>query len=183
MLDELHLNTDLADSYIASASVWNAKQNALSYTPYRNLQTSQTAHTGTVAETILFTATIPAGTFNANDIIHFFYNIYKTTQLGSYVLRLKINTTNTLFGAATIGTYNGAATTQIALMHRNLHLNGGNLYGYPFVSLTLISDIVGSVGTLGTTTLNPANQFFIFGTVTLANPSDNIIGTMFKISN
>jgi hypothetical protein len=183
LIDELHLTTDLADAYIASASTWNAKQNALSYTPYRNIQTSQTAFTGSTAETILFTATIPANTFNANDIIHFFYNVYKTTTLGSYVLRLKINTSNTLTGAATVGTYNGANTTQIALMNRNLHLFGGNLYGYPAVSLTLISDIVGSVGTIASNTLNPANQFFIFGTVTLANASDNIIGTMFKISN
>ena len=183
LVEELHLTTDLADAYIASASTWNAKQNALSYTPYRNIQTSQTAFTGSTAETILFTATIPANTFNANDIIHFFYNVYKTTTLGSYVLRLKINTSNTLTGAATVGTYNGANTTQIALMNRNLHLFGGNLYGYPAVSLTLISDIVGSVGTIASNTLNPANQFFIFGTVTLANASDNIIGTMFKISN
>ena len=175
--------TTIAPSQNAVFDALALKQNALSYTPYKNLQTSQTGFTGTVAETILFTATIPANTFNANDIIHFFYNVYKTTQLGTYVLRLKINTSNTLTGAATIGTYNGSATTQIALMHRNLHLNGGNLYGYPFVSLTLISDIVGSIGTLGTTALNPANQFFIFGTVTLANPLDNIIGTMFKISN
>lgn len=175
--------TTIAPSQNAVFDALALKQTVLSYTPYRNLQTSQTALTGTTVETILFTASIPAGTYNANDIIHIFYNVYKTTQLGSYVLRLKINTTNTLTGAATIGTYNGAATTQIALMNRNLHLNGGNLYGYPFVSLTLISDIVGSVGTLGTTALNPANQFFIFGTVTLANASDNIIGTMFKISN
>ena len=175
--------TTIAPSQNAVFDALALKQSALSYTPYRNLQTSQTGFTGTTAETILFTATIPANTFNANDIIHFFYNVYKTTTLGSYVLRLKINTTNTLTGAATIGTYNGAATTQIALMNRNLHLNGGNLYGYPFVSLTLISDIVGSVGTLGSTALNPANQLFIFGTVTLANASDNIIGTMFKISN
>jgi hypothetical protein len=164
-------------------STFNNKQNALSFIPYRNIQTSQTAFTGSTAETILFTATIPANTFNANDIIHFFYNVYKTTTLGSYVLRLKINTSNTLTGAATVGTYNGASTTQIALMNRNLHLFGGNLYGYPAVSLTLISDIVGSVGTIASNTLNPSNQFFIFGTVTLANASDNIIGTMFKISN
>jgi len=175
--------TTIAPSQNAVFDALALKQNALSYIPYRNVQTSQTALTGTTAETILFTVTIPANTFNANDIIHFFYNVYKTTTLGSYVLRLKINTSNTLTGAATVGTYNGASTTQIALMNRNLHLFGGNLYGYPAVSLTLISDIVGSVGTIATNTLNPANQFFIFGTVTLANASDNIIGTMFKISN
>jgi hypothetical protein len=175
--------TTIAPSQNAVFDALALKQAALSYTPYRNLQTSQTGFTGSTAETILFTATIPAGTFNANDVIHFLFNVYKTTTLGSYVLRLKINTTNTLLGAATIGTYNGANTTQIALMNRNLHLFGGNLYGYPSVSLTLISDIVGSVGTIARNTLNPANQFFIFGTVTLANASDNIIGTMFKISN
>ena len=32
LLDELHLNTDLADTYIASASVWNAKQDTLQST-------------------------------------------------------------------------------------------------------------------------------------------------------
>jgi hypothetical protein len=31
-LDELHLTTDLADSYISSAATWNAKQNALTLT-------------------------------------------------------------------------------------------------------------------------------------------------------
>jgi len=32
LLDELHLNTDLADAYIASAATWNAKQNAITLT-------------------------------------------------------------------------------------------------------------------------------------------------------
>jgi hypothetical protein len=34
LLSELHLNTDLADAYIASAATWNAKQNALSGTGF-----------------------------------------------------------------------------------------------------------------------------------------------------
>jgi hypothetical protein len=33
LLDELHLTTDLADDYIASAATWNAKQDALGYIP------------------------------------------------------------------------------------------------------------------------------------------------------
>jgi hypothetical protein len=32
LLDELHLTTDLADAYIASAATWNAKQNAITLT-------------------------------------------------------------------------------------------------------------------------------------------------------
>jgi hypothetical protein len=34
LLSELHLNTDLADAYIASAATWNAKQNALNGTGF-----------------------------------------------------------------------------------------------------------------------------------------------------
>ena len=34
LLDELHLTTDLADAYIASAATWNAKQNALNGTGF-----------------------------------------------------------------------------------------------------------------------------------------------------
>jgi hypothetical protein len=32
LIDELHLNTDLSDAYIASAATWNAKQNAITLT-------------------------------------------------------------------------------------------------------------------------------------------------------
>jgi hypothetical protein len=36
LLDELHLTTDLADTYIASATTWNAKQNAITLTTTGN---------------------------------------------------------------------------------------------------------------------------------------------------
>jgi hypothetical protein len=36
LISELHLTTDLADAYIASASVWNAKQNAINLTTVGN---------------------------------------------------------------------------------------------------------------------------------------------------
>jgi hypothetical protein len=181
LLDELHLTTDLADAYIASAPTWNAKQNALSYTPYKNIQTSQTVHTGTTAETLMLTATIPAGAFNSNDIMKVLYGANKTTNLSTFVLRLRINTTNTISGAPTIATYNGSASNQSDVVMRNYHLFGGNLLAHSFVTST-ISDIFASPG-LGSTPLNPANQFYIFFTITLNNASDNIIANMLSIHN
>jgi len=157
------------------------KQNALAYTPYRFVQTSQTAHTGTTAETLILTATIPAGAFNSNDIMKVLFGANKTTNLGTYTLRLRVNTTNTISGAPTIAIYIGSASIQSNVVMRNYHLIGGNLLAHSF-STTAITDIFVSTG-LSSTALNPSNQFFIFFTITLNNASDSIIGNMLSIHN
>jgi len=183
-----NLSTDLTASATKYPTV-NAvntglalKQAILSYTPYKNIQTSQTAVTGTTVETIVFTATIPAGSFNSTDIIKVLFGANKTTATSTYTLRLRINTTNTIVGASTIAIYSGTATAQVNVMMRNFNLNGGNLYGLAFFSSSL-TDIIASGGGLGSTTLNPANIFYIFATVQLANSGDSIIGNMLSISN
>jgi nitrogen fixation protein len=175
--------TTIAPSQNAVFDALALKQAVLSYTPYKNIQTSQTVHTGTTSESPpLFTATIPATAFSSTDIIRVLFGANKTTALGTYTLRLRINTTNTVVGAPTIATYSGTATAQVNIMQRNFNLNGGNLYGFAFTSSTL-TDIIASGQTLTSTTLNPANQFFIFATIQLANASDSIIGNMLSISN
>ena len=174
--------TTIAPSQNAVFDALALKQAVLSYTPYRNVQTSQTAHTGTTAETLIFTATIPAGAFTSSDIIKVLFGANKTTGLGTFTLKLRINTTNTIVGAPTIATVNATATAQCDVMMRNFNLNGGNLYGLPFGS-SAITDIVAIGGALGSTPLNPANTFYIFGTVQLANLLDSIVGNMLSINN
>ena len=171
-------------TYESSTDLWKNKSlgTILGYTPYRNVQTSQTVHTGTTVETLIFTATIPANTFSSNDIIKVLFGANKTTALGTYSLRIRVNTTNTISGAPTIASYSGTATAQVNIMMRNYNLNGGNLYGFMFTTSGL-TDIVAQGGTLGSTTLNPANQFYIFATITLNNSGDSIIGNMFSIHN
>lgn len=163
-------------------SAFNGKQSALSYTPYRNVQTSQTAHTGTTTETVIFTATIPANSFSSNDVLKILFGANKTTGLGTYSLRIRVNTTNTISGAATIALYSGTLTAQVNIMMRNFSLNGGNLYGLGGGN-SGITDIVAVGSSLGSNTLNPANQFFLFATITLNNSGDSIIGNMFTIHN
>ena len=163
-------------------STFNGKQAALAYTPYRNVQTSQTAITTTLAETIVFTATIPAGSFNSVDVLKVLFGANKTTSLGAYTLRLRVNTTNTISGAPTIATYTGSVSSQVNVMMRNYNLNGGNLYGLGGANSSL-TDIVVSGSALGSNTLNPANTFYLFATVQLTNVLDSIIGNMFTIHN
>lgn len=158
------------------------KQAMLSYSPYKNIQTSQTVHTGTTSETLAFTATIPAGAFNSTDIIKVLFGVNKINASGTYVLRLRINTTNNIATAPTLAFYTGTSTAQVNVMMRNYNLNGGNLYGFMFTSSSL-TDIVAVGGGLSSTPLNPANQFFIFATVQINNIGDSIIGNMLSISN
>ena len=174
--------TTIAPSQNAVFDALALKQATLSYTPYRNVQTSQTSYTGTTAETVVFTATIPAGTFNSTDIIRVLFGANKSNSLSTYSLRLRVNTTNSILGSTIIALYNGSATPQVNLIMRNFNLNGGNLYGFPFTTSGL-TDIAAIAGSLGSTTLNPANQFFIFATVQLVSINDSIIGNMFSISN
>jgi len=181
LIDELHLTTDLADAYIASASTWNAKQNALSYTPYKNIQTSQTAHTGTTAETNIFTATIPANSFNSQDVIKVLFGINKTTSLAAYTLRLRLSTTNNPTGGTLIALYTGGIGLQSVIMTRNYNLNGGNLYGVSFPTTILTDQVATNV--LSSTALNPANQFFIHANISLANAGDSINISMLSIHN
>jgi len=171
-------------TYESSTDLWKNKSlgTILGYTPYRNVQTSQTVHTGTTSETVLFTATIPAGAFSSNDVIKVLFGANKTTALGTYSLRIRVNTTNTISGAPTIALYSGTATAQVNIVMRNFSLNGGNLYGLGGGNSS-ITDIVALGGSLGSTTLNPANQFFLFATITLNNSGDSIIGNMFSIHN
>lgn len=174
--------TTIAPSQNAVFDALALKQAILAYTPYRSIQTSQTVHTGTTVETPIFTATIPANTFSSTDIIKVLFGVNKSTALGTYALRIRVNTTNTISGAPTIALYSGTATAQVNVLQRNFNLNGGNLYGFPFLT-SGITDIAAQGASLGSTTLNPANQFFIFATILLNNSGDSIIGNMFSISN
>jgi nitrogen fixation protein len=174
--------TDKAPSQNAVFDALALKQSILSYSPFRSIQTSQTVHTGTTVETVIFTATIPAGAFSSTDVIKVLFGANKSTALGTYSLRIRVNTTNTISGAPTIASYSGSATAQVNVLQRNFNLNGGNLYGFMFTTSGL-TDITAQGGSLGSTTLNPANQFFLFATITLNNSGDSIIGNMFSIHN
>jgi hypothetical protein len=173
--------TAVAPSQNAVFDALALKQAVLSYTPYKNVQTSQTVHTGTTLETPIFTATIPAGAFNSQDIIKVLFGINKTTSLAAYTLRLRLSTTNNPTGGTLIALYTGGTGTQSVIMTRNFNLNGGNLYGVSFPTTILTDQVATNV--LSSTALNPSNQFFIHANISLANAGDSINISMLSIHN
>lgn len=171
--------------YETASSLWKNKplSDVLGYTPYKFIQTSQTAHTGTTAETIIATATINGGAYNATDVLKTLFGINKTGTLGTYSLRLKVNTSNTLTGATQIALFTSASgSAQMAIMSRSFSLNGGNLYGYSFLG-NAITDIASIGGALSSTTYNTENTLYFFFTVQLANAGDSITPNLCNITN
>jgi hypothetical protein len=122
LLDELHLTTDLADAYIASAATWNAKQNAITLTT-----------TGTSGA-----ATLVGATLN----IPQYQGVLTNPVTGT-------GTTNTLpkfTGASTIGNSNITDDGSLITLGSNARINGllgvgaGPLTGY---AIRISKDITG----------------------------------------
>lgn len=152
-------------------------------TAYKFIQTSQTAHTGIILETALATATINGGSFSTSDVMKVLFGVNKTGTNGTYTIRLRVNTLNTLVGATQIALFTSASgTAQQSIMSRSFSLNGGNLYGYSFTG-NAITDIASIGGALSSTAYNTANTLYFFFTVQLANAGDSITPNLTNITN
>jgi hypothetical protein len=171
-------------TYESSTDLWKNKSlgTILGYTPYRFVQTSQTAHTGTVAETIVATATIAGGTFNSTDVMKVIYGANKSAAI-SATIRIKINTSNTLTGAVTIA---GMLTTtaNALILKRNFMLNGGNLHGMQFsLTNTITDEATVLTNVYNNTPYNTANTLYLFFTVQITNIADSVTPNLFNITN
>jgi len=161
----------------------NSKQATLSYTPYRFIQTNITAHTGTVAETIVATATIVGGTFNSTDVMKVIYGLNKAAVVVGCTQRIKINTSNTLTGAVTLAGL-ASTTANAIILKRNFMLNGGNLYGMQFSLTNTVTDEANVLtNTYNSTTYNTANTLYLFFTIQLGNVADTATPNLFNITN
>ena len=149
-------------------STFNNKQAALSFTPYKYLNTTQSTVSGTNLETIVATDTILGNTFNSNDVMKVLFGINKTLTTLGINMRIKINTTNTLSGATQVAILSPTATASVNLVSRNFYLNGENLYGFPFTS-SAANDLSTTGGSLSSTPYNTANTLYVFFTVQLGS--------------
>jgi hypothetical protein len=166
----------------ADWSTFNNKQNALGYTPFKYSNTTQTTVTGTVAETIVATATINGGTFNTNDILRLLFQVNKSATTNNVSMRIKINTSNTLTGATQIGLFTFLAANSFALMQRNFVLASNTLYGYPFAT-SVISDVISNTAAYSNTSYNTANTLYLFFTIQMGSTGESSTFLMANINN
>jgi hypothetical protein len=164
-------------------STFNNKQNALSFTPYKFIQTGMASHTGTTAETVIATATIPANTFNTADVMKVIWQLTRSAGgTSASTFRIRINTSNTLTGSTLLAT----ATTTTAVFSgtgsRTFSLQGGNLIGFP-PTQNALTDYALNTFTAVNTAYNTANVLYVFFTLQLVSSSDNTTITLANITN
>jgi hypothetical protein len=180
--------TDKAPSQNAVFDALALKQDSLGYTPVKTVvkdtAVSSTV-TGTTTETILKSYTIAGGTFASNDVINLVSARFTKTGTAGNVSTFKmyINTTNSLSGATQIGQLSG--TGLYYKFSRTFALRGGSLLGFAFTAngTQAGSDMGNTSVTQSTTTLNPANTFYIIFSGTNAVSTDSIFSSEIYITN
>jgi len=180
--NNLNASTTVAPSTTAVNNALALKQNALGYTPFRFVTTSQTAVTGTVAETVVATATILGNTYNATDYISLLARLTKPVTASNVTVRIKINTSNTIVGATQIATYTYITTNIFATLTRTFPLNSGTLNGFNFTSSNL-TDTVASASLGSSTTFDTTVTNYLFFTVQLSNIADSITANLCSLTN
>ena len=180
--------TTVAPSQNAVFDALALKQDSLGYTPVKTVVKDtavSSSVTGTTTETILKSYTIAGGTFAANDMINLVSARFtKTGTAGnSSTFKMYINTTNSLSGAVQIAQLSG--TGLYYKFSRTFALRGGSLLGFSFTAngTQSGSDMGNSSVTQSTTTLNPANTFYIIFTGTNAISTDSIFSSEIYITN
>jgi hypothetical protein len=163
-------------------STFNNKQNALGFTPYKFIQTNTTAHTGTVAETIMATATIAGGTFNTSDVMKVMYGAHKAATAVGSTMRLRINTSNTLTGSVIVGVV-FSTVASVTILKRNFMLNNGTLNGLNFTLNNTPNDEANTLTAYSSTSFNTANTLYLFFTLQLGNIVDSVTPNLFNITN
>lgn len=88
----------------------NTTSGAFCYAPIKSNVTI--AHTGTTAETKLFSVKIPAGTMNANDILEYYASIIPGTGTGNKTVKVYLNTSDAV-GGTQIAAYTFGTTSLI----------------------------------------------------------------------
>jgi len=180
--------TDKAPSQNAVFDALALKQDSLGYTPVKTVvkdtAVSSTV-TGTTTETILKSYTIAGGTFASNDVINLVSARFtKSGSAGNTsTFRMYINTTNSLSGAVQIAQLSG--TGLYYKFSRTFALRGGSLLGFSFTAngTQSGSDLGNSSVTQSSTTLNPANTFYIIFSGTNAISTDSIFSSEIYITN
>jgi len=89
--------------------------------------TPTSTNTGGVSEVLMHPYTIAGGKLPTICNPNLKIRVSKSGTLGTYTLRVKVNSTNNFSTATTIATYSGAANTNAYLLTRNPILIGGNM--------------------------------------------------------
>jgi hypothetical protein len=207
LIDELHLTTDLADAYIASAATWNAKQDALTLTTtgtsgaatltgatlnipqysggsstiYKSV-TDSASFLG-IVNTVVYTQLVDANTFAAGDIIRLTYRANKIGTSGAASLIIYVNATANLSGTPLlVGTLAAGQTgSRFNQMQRHLVVKSStNNTETAITTATLATDII-NTGLFATIAIDWTNALYFVFALQNTSALDTNLGSMYLI--
>jgi hypothetical protein len=196
LIDELHLNTDLADAYIASAATWNAKFNTPSGTtseyvrgdgslatfpslPIIYKTTIDSATISGATNTAVYTQLIPSNTFTDGDIIRVNFRGRKNGLTTNLIQRIYLNTTANLTGSPIlVATYQASGVVTIQQMIRHLVIKNATTNTESFTA-NLASDFGLSNGTT-TAAINWTTNLYMVFALQIGG-TDTATGSMYLI--
>jgi len=151
LLDELHLNTDLADAYIASATTWNAKQAALNGTGFVKISGTTISYDNSTYVPTARTLTINGTTFDlsanrswtistgisGSGTTNYLPKFTGSTDLGNSILQEGTNAIGLANSPSSWGvlkslempfgaSFSGHSAVPITYMNSNSYYNGSN---------------------------------------------------------
>jgi hypothetical protein len=140
--------------------------------------------TGTLTETILNSYLIPENTFSASDMMKIpYFEVNKVGALGGGVIRIYINTSNTLTGAVQIARYNLISTNLYVKMARQFNINSGILTGLSFTGTGNLNDLTAFGQIHSSTSFNETVDNYIIITAAISSTSDSIQQRGFCVTN
>jgi len=141
------------------------------------------AVTGSTVETVAFSYSIAAGTIHANDFIDFLEFGTGTNNANSKTIKIYASETNTITGATQLGLYTTTTNSGGIFTFHRFWVFQNSLSSQKICNSVsaLANDLVSqSNSSETTTTINAANNIYIFFTVTLQNASDTYTIRSFK---
>jgi hypothetical protein len=141
------------------------------------------SHTGTTAETVLFSANISAGEFTAGDFMRVMLDITKLGTAGTANVRLRAGTAGTTSDAL-IGTFFLLSGTLDAgfIRERFQFLSGNLLSGIQNNYTSAQTDIALNSVIKQSTSLTPSNAWKLTVTVALTNSADTVSCLGYRVS-
>ena len=194
----------LADSRIASAATWNAKQNAITLTttgtsgaatltgatlnipqyaaPIIYKSTADAGAFLSIVNTAVYTQLIAANTYTIGDILRVTYRARKTGTAGIQILRIYVNATADLAGTPLlVGQYRGSAVNTVFQMQRHLAIKSSTVNTEVFSTATTGASQDFAQDVPSTIVIDwTATKYFVFA-LQNASALDTNYGSMFLI--
>jgi hypothetical protein len=139
--------------------------------------------TGTTSQTLVHSYAFAANEINFSDVLHFEAQFVRSSSVSNGVIRLYLNTQNTLVGAVPLLTNSmGGSTNTFSQFRRKFGVRAGTIIGFP-PTTSSATDLITNGNPVLSAAINVAAPFWILLTYNPSNAGDTATCTFSEIKN